>query len=402
MSEPADQAATQMQISGRLLLEHTTGFIHHLRLNNFALGPAETRLAIRIMSDGLTSASETMRKLKIALCGRTDDWNKFDDLFEAYWFTKGKERTVLEQGRMNQEKPLPINWQQHFDNEGNEEGDEKGNSPQIESDGEQDSDGDAAGRLIATKRDVNLKTDFRSFVQPNEIKEIEDFAYRLARQMKYRLSRRYRQSKKGQQIDIRHSIRKNMGHGGDLIELKKKKTVDRPIELLLFLDVSGSMKHYSRFFLQFLRGLVGQWAHTDAYLFHTRLVRVTDTLKDKDAMKAMARLSLMASGFGGGTKLGESLKNFNKLYAKTHINSRTIVIMMSDGYDTGAPDLLAQQLVQLKKRASKLIWLNPLLGWEQYEPVTEAMTKALPHIDFFAAANTLESLKNIEPELVRV
>ncbi len=174
------------------------------------------------------------------------------------------------------------------------------------------------------------------------------------------------------------------------------------MRIVVFLDVSGSMKAYSRFFLQFVKGLVCQWIDTDAYLFHTRLIRVTDALRERDATKAMMRLSLMAEGFGGGTKLGASLRTFNDAYAKRALNSRSVVIMLSDGYDTGPADRLARELARLKRRAPRLVWLNPLLGWRDYEPVTAAMAAALPFVDHFAAANTLESLAAIEPDLARL
>ena len=162
------------------------------------------------------------------------------------------------------------------------------------------------------------------------------------------------------------------------------------------------MKLYSRFFLQFVKGLVCEWIHADAYLVHTRLIRVTDALTEKDAVKAMTRLALMADGFGGGTRLGQSLKTFNDLYARQATDSRTVAIVLSDGYDTGAPELLQAELVRLKRRVRRLVWLNPVLGWRDYEPITRAMSLALPLIDHFAAANTLEALATIEDDLARL
>ncbi|MDH3196263.1 MAG: VWA domain-containing protein, partial [Hyphomicrobiales bacterium] len=144
------------------------------------------------------------------------------------------------------------------------------------------------------------------------------------------------------------------------------------------------------------------WIDTDAYLFHTRLVRVSEALREKDSIKAMTRLALMAEGFGGGTRLGESLKTFNDRHAKRALNSRTVFVILSDGYDTGTPELLAGELKRLKKRARRIVWLNPLLGWRDYEPVTRAMALALPLIDHFCVANTLESLAEIENDIARL
>ncbi|MHA1571295.1 MAG: VWA domain-containing protein, partial [Alphaproteobacteria bacterium] len=133
-----------------------------------------------------------------------------------------------------------------------------------------------------------------------------------------------------------------------------------------------------------------------------KLIRVTDAVRDKDSFKAMARLSLMADGFGGGTKLGASLCQFNDAYAKRALNSRSVVMILSDGYDTGSVEVLTRELARLKRRAPRLIWMNPLLGWRNYRPVTTAMDAAMPFIDHFAAANTLDALAAIEPELARL
>ena len=200
-------------------------------------------------------------------------------------------------------------------------------------------------------------------------------------------------------MDLRRTIRHALPRGGEPIDLFRRSKPKRPVNIVIFLDVSGSMKHYSRFFLQFVKGLVCSWLHTDAFIVHTKLVRVTDAVRDNNSARAMTRLALMAEGFGGGTRLGESLATFNRQHAKKSVNSRTVAIVVSDGYDTGSPEALADELARMKKRVRKLVWLNPLLGWENYQPVTAAMQAARPHIDHFAAANTLESLTRLEPQL---
>ena len=138
----------------------------------------------------------------------------------------------------------------------------------------------------------------------------------------------------------------------------------------------------------------------DAYLFHTRLVRITEALRDKDAMRAIGRMSLMADGFGGGSKIGPSLGRFADTYAKRFVDGRSVVMILSDGYDTAAPQILSDALAQLRKRGCKVIWLNPLKGWADYEPVAAGMAAALPHLDLFKAANTLGDLAALEKDLV--
>jgi uncharacterized protein with von Willebrand factor type A (vWA) domain len=137
-------------------------------------------------------------------------------------------------------------------------------------------------------------------------------------------------------------------------------------------------------------------------LFHTRLVHIANSLRERDRNVAMARLSLMADGFGGGTRIATSLKTFNDGYSKEALGSRSVIIVMSDGYDTDSPEALAVELRRLKRRAHRLVWLNPLLGWKGYAPVARAMAVALDYVDCFATAHSLASLAALEDQLARL
>ncbi len=397
MAESAPSLSDLNRLSARI-----AGFVDHLRLNDFHLGPRETASAVEMLAaDPLPSLDEARLKLKILLASRREEWRRFDDLFEAYWLSQGRVRPAAQPsgaGNARSHGPEQALWGRHLEAAGAD------HAPTLASDGdgERDVEGDAAGRLVASERDTRVKADLRHFADPRDIAQAERLAYDLARAMRYPLSRRYRRASRGTRLDLRRTIRASLSRGGEPLTLVRKARPDRPVHIVVFLDVSGSMKAYSRFFLQFVKGLVCEWIDTDAYLFHTRLIRVTDALRERDAMKAMMRLSLMAEGFGGGTKLGASLRSFNDVYAKRALNSRSVAIILSDGYDTGPVDSLARELARLKRRARRLVWLNPLLGWRNYEPVTAAMAAALPFVDHFAAANTLESLAAIEPDLARL
>lgn len=143
-------------------------------------------------------------------------------------------------------------------------------------------------------------------------------------------------------------------------------------------------------------------AASDAYLFHTRLVRIADALRDPDPMRALNRTTLLADGIGGGSQIGAALGHFASSYARRFVDGRSVVIILSDGYDSGAPDMLDDALSRLKKRGCRIVWLNPLKGWQGYEPVARGMAAALPHLDMFAAANRLEDLAALEQRLARL
>ena len=140
----------------------------------------------------------------------------------------------------------------------------------------------------------------------------------------------------------------------------------------------------------------------DAYLFHTRLVRITEALRDDDPLRALNRITLLADGFGGGSRIGGALDDFARGQARRFVNGRTVVMILSDGYDSTTPEVIGGALARLKKRGCRVIWLNPLKGWSGYTPVAQAMAAALPHLDLFAAAATRADLAALDRELARI
>ncbi len=396
-------AATTSLMQKPIITSRIAGFIDHLRLNDFKIGPKESIDAAELLlSTSLGTFRRARTQLKILLTGSKEEWHQFDDLFEAYWSSHGKERKTYRPKNSNTSSTSNIRqgvWKNHFSPDTSKE---TKTDPVPDQSGEVTITEGAAAKLVATDQATITKTDFRKFSDPEEIALAEKIAYQLAKAMRNRLSRRYRRSSKGGRLDLRKTIRANQCYGGDPLTLIKKSRPDRPVRIVVFLDVSGSMKTYSQFFLQFVKGLVCKWIDTDAYIFHTKLIRVTDAVREKNSAKAMIKLSLIADGIGSGTKLGKSLNQFNSVYAKGTLNSRTFVLIISDGYDTDPPEHLIHELKRLKRRAPRLIWLNPMLGWRDYEPVTASMSAAMPYIDHFAAANTIDALAAIEPELARL
>ena len=267
-------------------------------------------------------------------------------------------------------------------------------------DGEAESDGE--GKLVAMDVTNLFKKDLRDLVRPEDIAEAEKIALRLGAALRDRRSRRRKAARKGDQIHFRKVMRKSLATGGEPLRLLRKRRPDRTRKIVALCDVSGSMSVYAQVFLAFLAGLMRADKAADAYLFHTRLVRITEAFRDKDAMRAIGRLSLMADGFGGGSKIGPSLMRFADTYAKRFVDSRSVVLILSDGYDTETPAMIATALEKLRQRGCKVIWLNPLKGWADYAPVAEGMAAALPYLDVFKAANTLADLAALEQDLALI
>ena len=385
------------------LTARVSGFIVHLRHNGIEVGPSDTDAALRVLARGpAPTLAEARRHLKILLTGRRGEWERFDDLFEAYWLAQGRVRVrprpahARHAGRPSRATlnlwgeragEITANRTLHSEAAGAEPGGEGKAGEAVQ-----------ASRAASARHALG-RTDLRHAADTEEMASAAKIAYRLARALRYRLSRRYRAASRGARIDIRRTIRRNLTHGGEPLTLVRRRRPERPVRIVLMLDVSGSMQPYARCLLQFVRGLVESWDRADAYLFHTRLVRITGVLREKDALLAMSRLSLMAEGFGGGTRMSACLGAFNDHYAKRTLDSRSVFMMISDGYDTGEPDACVEQMVRLRRRARRVVWLNPMLGWTGYEPLTRTMRAVLPYVDHFAPAHSLDALAALETEL---
>jgi uncharacterized protein with von Willebrand factor type A (vWA) domain len=187
--------------------------------------------------------------------------------------------------------------------------------------------------------------------------------------------------------------------GGELIELTYKERRPKRTKLVVICDVSGSMDIYSRLLLQFVYGLQNSFAKVESFVFATSLARITGELKNKTYKNALDRLATNVRGWSGGTRIGASLATFNA-QSLPRVDKRTVVIILSDGWDTGEPEQLASALALLQQRAGRVIWLNPLLGSSDYAPMTRGMQAALPFINVFAPAHDLASLRALEPHLV--
>lgn len=391
-------SVTRFPARGAGPAERLVGFMAHLRMNGLKVGVGESTTAMRALSAiNPTDRDEVRLALKAVCAATAEEAERFDDLFAAYWLNTGRERprAGAEATRERQGAPRPAPFVTEALSAGRGRKQER---PDEREDGDDEAETTGEGRLIASRMKTLHRTDLREFVTPEDIAAAEATAERLARAMRDRRSRRRKAARHGAFLDLRRIARASVATGGEPLELHFRQRPDRPANIVALLDVSGSMTAYARVFLAFLKGLVAADARADVYLFHTRLVRITDAMRDPDMLRAVNRLSLMAQGFGGGTRIGGALASFNRGYARQRVTGRSIVVILSDGYDTDPPARLAAELARLKKRGCRILWLNPLKGWRDYAPVAAGMAVALPFLDLFAAANTLESLAALEPE----
>ena len=377
-----------------------SGFMAHLRAHGFHLGVAETETALRALSCvNPIIPSEARLALKSVCAGSVEDSAQFDMLFDSFWMAEGRMRHKMIPSNTN---PAPKDAKSNrTDDAQSTSGAGSIHAPEDTQDGEE-SYADGTGKLVASKAHNLMKKDLRELVSAEDIRAAEKVAICLGKALRDRRSRRRKAAQRGRSIDLRRTIRRSLTTGGEPLHLAKHKRPDRPMKIVALCDVSGSMMHYARPFLAFLAGLMRVDSASDAYLFHTRLVRITNALRDDDPLRALNRITLLADGFGGGSKIGANLQHFANSYARNFVDGRSVVIILSDGYDSESSEVLGDALAKLKRRGCKIIWLNPLKGWQGYEPVAKGMAAALPHLDAFAAAATLADLASLERTLERL
>jgi uncharacterized protein len=214
----------------------------------------------------------------------------------------------------------------------------------------------------------------------------------LATKIATQVSRRNKRAITGDEIDLRQSMRKNLKYAGDIIELVSRRRRIKKTHIVLLCDVSGSMDCYSRFLLQFMYGLQNELWGIETFVFSTSLSRITHLIRTRDIESALESMSTHVLGWSGGTNIGYSLSTFNREFAPTLVTHRTVVVIVSDGWDRGGAGLLAQEMRSLKRRCYKIMWLNPLLASENYEPLCKGMQAALPYLDLFLPVHNLHSL----------
>jgi len=386
----------------RLVSGKLAAFLKTLRESGFAVGLAEGQDAAALMTAGYVAKPGLLRSaFKHLFSARKSDWERFDGIFDAFWLGKrvrSRSTTIGATKAANNPslKNLP-------NNRAEPRAGADAAIDQVPSADGADIDRAGEGRMAGASRADNLaEVDFRKLADPEQIEEAHVAAARLAQTLRTRLTRRDLARRRGYRLDLRRTIHNNISHGGVPISLVKRQRKQKPLRLVVLLDASGSMSLYTGVFLRFIHGVLDEFREAEAFLFHTRLAYVSDAMKEKDPARALDRLSIMAQGAGGGTKIGESLQTFNRWHAARVLHSRSCVMIVSDGYETGDAKLLGREMAALAKRCRRIVWLNPMMAWQGYAPVAAGILAALPYVDLYAPANTLKSLSELEPYLAEL
>ena len=357
------------------------GFVQLSRNNGFQSGIQCTKDTFESALFGLWPDKALFEYALTSLfCQEQEDRAAFKKMYSQFWKQKG---TVIRDKRTNKNK---TNIQANSVSTAVMLGTgETGNSEEGE---------EAKTTTGANAKETLKRTDF-AHLTTFQSTLLDELSEQLVKEMSQRLKRRKQKSNKGQ-IDIANSIRANIQNGGNIIKLTKKHQKKDKYRLMVLLDVSGSMDKYSFYLLKFLWALRSNFKQIEVFTFSTQLMRITDYISDKNMAGALAMVSRNAKHWSSGTKIGACLQDFNDNYAKRYLNGKTMTIILSDGLDTGEPEVLDAAMQQIKLRTKKLIWLNPLKGMRGYEPIQMGMKAALPSLNHFGSAHNFDSLLTLE------
>jgi len=359
-------------------IEDLVTFCRALREHGVSVTSAEViSAATALQLIDTSDRDEVFLSLRSVLTTSVDDFPIFAELFETFWTKTSRPRAQVRSPKQN---PGGLAFfLEHW-------------TSSLRADAE------SFDLPVANDAESGAEKDFSTFSN-EDLEEVSRLARRMVKRLARNPSRRWRPVRRGAKVNLRRSLRLSLKTGGELIDLAYKERRPKRTKLFVICDVSGSMDIYSRLLLQFVYGLQNSFARVESFVFATSLSRITGELKNKTYQRALDRLSSNVRGWSGGTCIGASLASFNAQWLR-RIDKRTVVIILSDGWDTGEPEQLAEVLSQLKQRAGRLIWLNPLLGNSGYQPLTRGMQAALPFINVFASAHDLASLRALEPHLV--
>lgn len=260
------------------------------------------------------------------------------------------------------------------------------------------------GKIVSIQTYSNQETlrrkDFGVFTR-SEIEEAKQLMRKLPWRTGERATRR-RERGGDEFFDVRATMRRNIKYGGELIEPSWRRTKFKPRPLVVLCDISGSMENYSRMLLHFVHALRERETHAECFVFGTRLTRITRQLRTRSVERALRGVADSVRDWSGGTRIGAALKTFNFVWARRVLRPGAVVLIISDGWDRGDPELLAREMARLRRNVFRIIWLNPLIASAEYEPLTLGLQAALPYVDDFLPAHNFASLQDLAQLLSRL
>ncbi len=256
-------------------------------------------------------------------------------------------------------------------------------------------------RYTFSSRELLRRKDFGELT-PEEEETIRRLMRRAVLELAPRRTRRKVSATDGPFLDLRGSLRRSLGYGGEPLELAWRRRKEKRRPLVVLCDVSGSMELYSRLFLEFIYTLKSATDRLEAFVFGTRLTRITRQLETRRVEQALTDATAAIVDWGGGTRIGESLREFNYQWARRVLGQGSVVVVISDGWDRGDVAMLEGEMARLARHCDRLIWLNPLLGSPGYEPLTRGIRAVLPWADDFLPLYNLESLEQLAALLARL
>ena len=380
--EPAiDDLALHGELSANLV-----GFCRFLRQQGCGIGPGEERDALRALAAiDLKDPQAFHLTLRTTLAKTPEEQTLFDKLFDHYWQIWARaselnkpqpnpERERAKTAETTQPRNTAFTSVRDWLKQGEPTEEER----------------EAAGY---SPIEVETQRNFKDFGAA-ELREMGRLLQTIARVLATRFSRRYRPAKKPGRLDLRRTLRANLRRGGELLDLSYRRRTRQKPKLVLLCDVSKSMDLYSRFLIQFIYAFQHAYRRIETFVFSTSLHHIAPMLKSNDIDEALDELAAHVPDWSGGTRIGTSLATFLDEHAAL-VDHQTVLLIVSDGWDTGDIELLADSMHALQRRSRCLIWLNPLLGSADYKPTTRGMAAALPHIDLFAPVHNLQSLKDL-------
>jgi uncharacterized protein with von Willebrand factor type A (vWA) domain len=335
---------------------------------------------------GVTRRDDVRDALRAAFVFRHEDFVRFDDLFARFW-------------RVWPEAPGSLQRPMHVPRRARSTLKLIAPASGTASQGERDeaSSDLPAGVQIYSPDDAWRRKDFAAFTA-EDIARAEAALAQLAWNPGVRLTRRWAAGP-GRTVDLRRLLRANARHGGELVTIPYRLRRVAPRPLILICDVSGSMEPYTRMLLLFAHAIADGDRRVEVFVFSTRLTRVTRQFASARVGTALARVRDAVGDWSGGTRIGAAIHAFNVEWGRRVLRRGPVVLLISDGWDLGDPDLLAREIARLQRSAHRLVWLNPLLGSPGYEPLARGMRAALPFVDDFLPVHNMASLEELAGRL---